>query len=285
MYEMLCQNMLIFLILAIYTIFVTFILFYFKRRVQNLETTVKDQAKITQNILGMINTMTMPSSVSKLDNPQEGNLFAEMMGYSPMSGMKTSFFCGKLSDTFGPGSEDKLDPVSFPFKSDLSSASELGGMIVVSDMEDSEESKQDDFQRITDVDDDECVNDLSKEDIHSISVENLGSEPDPKTTTSLCEFATEPNSLECNESDDHKIEEGTCSYDQMKVSELRVLVEKRGIYMSKGKLKKDLIHILQKNDNADLDENEDINKQTMVEEKIFNLDLDLENGGVVNIET
>ena len=58
MYGIIHHNMFMFIVSTISTVLIMFILFYMKRRLQNLEGTVKDQAKITQNILGMLYTMT-----------------------------------------------------------------------------------------------------------------------------------------------------------------------------------------------------------------------------------
>ena len=239
MYGIIHHNMFMFIVSTISTVLIMFILFYMKRRLQNLEGTVKDQAKITQNILGMINTMTATNATPHGANAKanaddtERKVLAGMMGGAPPPGLKTSIFCTKLSEPNASEDTQQLfESSSFPYMSEISAT--IGGMIVVSDVEDNEKVQDDSGElRFQEIEDDDGENEENREKggnddddgdgAESVSTEVLPSLVDGETTS-------------------------THPYEHMKVSELRSLTDDRGIFVSKGKLKKEIIQLLEEHD-------------------------------------
>lgn len=247
-----------FIVSTISTVLIMFILFYMKRRLQNLEGTVKDQAKITQNILGMINTMTATTGTihnagtntlaSKFKNEcletestiNKHNVLAEMMGCEPSSGLKTSIFCTKLSEPNVSKDQNFFESSAFPYMSEMSAS--ISGMILVSDMEDNDkpddEESEKRFQEIHD-DRNDCCSGNGKDDDDN----NGNCDADADADDGIESISTEilPSLTDGVPVANHP-------YEHMKVSELRSLAEDRSIFISKGKLKKEIIHLLEEHD-------------------------------------
>lgn len=182
--------------------------FYLRRRIGNLECALKDQAKVTQNVLQMMSTM-MP----RVDDPE--------MPPNPMSSIFDTFASehhviavgGWMPDMHNTAPREDYEKI-VDVTDDGKESSEL---IVVSDVEDEEPDNTPKVvtpQVATAQDQEVSV----KEDVQEYIQEHTKDET----------------------------KEALVNYDKMKVDELRDLIEKRGLPApGKNKLKKELIQILE----------------------------------------
>ena len=245
--------------------------YYFKRRIHNMEVAIKDQASVTHNILGMMNTFTRSSTYKQpseendahihLNNKElssdNDNIMQSISSFHENpSTMAISDIIMGTTDYNSGASYMKMGGIELMGMCSLGSgmySSTLNkGKIVVTDSDDDanidviEELNIDNTEAVSITEDDARLSDIDAEEPDTNEPING---QNPNTVTDSKE--SEPEAIDdlkthmpsasysVSNSDAHtdviKNDTTHVSYDKMKVNELRELLESKGHSMTKMK--------------------------------------------------
>lgn len=188
--------------------------FYFRRRITNLESALKDQAKVTQNVLQMMSTMIPSESKEATSIFMSGgpDVIAAVSGWLPHDLMPHTNY-NKFVDV----TEEEHE------------------LIEVSDMED-------EVTNIVTKDKDATTDDV----VTKVAEDKIAEDKVAAAEDKIAEDAEDVLAKDDIKDDVKEFIQEHPNYEKMKVDELRELIEKRGLpNPGKNKLKKELIQILE----------------------------------------
>ena len=246
--------------------------FYFKRRIHNMEVAIKDQASVTHNILGMMNTFTRTSShkpqsdvnindarshldAKELSSNADDNLHSIPSFHENAATMAISdILMGAPNYNSGAsfmkmGGIEIMGVCSLGTGAGVYSSNESKGRIVVTDSDDdanvdvieelNEELNVDEGRPLSIMPDDAELSDIDAEE-PDVSKDEPTNKQEPKEvhdSKTESPSVSPPVSNSDAYADAHSIENDAThvSYDKMKVTELRELLESKGHSMTKMK--------------------------------------------------
>lgn len=258
MYETMFEKMIVLVILVVLFLLVGLTGFYFRRRLSNVELAIKDQAKVTQNILSMMNTLTSsqstwhPSQPSHDTNgnhsPNQGNASSEMHAMAmelPIDGASFGSICGVVD--LGISASSVFDAVhSMALGVPVSEAeADIEEIEEIEEIAEKPEARgqPDANAGLIVVSDTEALPDKDEGALEEEVLSDIDADEPPPPPEKDCDGVVEPRTSPDNVSGDKG--GAPASYEHMKVPELRELLEKRGIPCPKNKLKKELVQLLE----------------------------------------